>query len=172
MARRVATRGRPGKTIDFKSWDAIPSINISTGAAGTVIGGSVAFTLPATILRVRGMVNLTIDNESVEPVDTFVALGLAIVSTDAATLGATAMPDPAGDADFPWLWWMDVPLTMHEMLAAVPQSITQIGSARVLVDSKAMRKVKPAQSLIWVLSHPDAIQVDIDIALTRVLIGT
>ena len=33
------------------------------------------------------------------------SFGLAVVSSDAAELGATAFPDPGSEPEYPWLFW-------------------------------------------------------------------
>ena len=98
--------------------------------------------------------------------------GLGIVSTDAATLGSTAVPDPGGEPDYPWLWWGTMDLLSY--LAVGNESW---GTSRQIVDvdTKAMRRFKPGQSLIWIVeaaSVSGAPVTDVIFHQTRVLIGT
>ena len=97
--------------------------------------------------------------------------GLGIVSTDAATLGATALPDPAGDSDFPWLWWGDMFLRSHN---AGHEEAWGLSAQKLEVDTKAMRRVKPSESLIWVVETSTiagAPNTFLDFGVTRVLVG-
>ena len=99
------------------------------------------------------------------------ACGLAIISTDAFDLGATAVPDPAGDAEFPWLYWTEFALT-----STTTDDRNAIGASnmRVEVDSRAMRKVKPGESMAWIFQYVDiagAPVVDVQVNQMRVLLG-
>ena len=168
MARRQG-----GRTIDFKEWAGIPSLINEIGANATILGGSLAFTAPATILRARGRLYAQFD-ETVQVGDRIiVTFGLGIVSTDSYTVGSTAMPDPGGEPEYPWLWWGQV---MLEAGVAAGHSGGFGPTAQQLeVDTKAMRKIKPGQSLAWVWELAGAAGSPVTIVSqgeTRVLIGT
>ncbi len=163
---------RPGKKIDFKSWTAIPSVQEVIITDSTVSGAGLAFSEPATILRCRGEILVHLEatlgiGDSVK-----FGFGLGVISSDAFTLGATAMPDPSGDADYPWVYWTEI--TLGSESVAVEQA-SGIQNLRIPVDSKAMRKMKPAETFCWIIQrtdlggNPPAV---VDIAQTRVLIGT
>jgi len=104
-----------------------------------------------------------------------VGIGIGIVTTDAFNVGITAMPDPQAEPSFPWLYW-----SVHALRAEIADGATspadQSGSKleRVVVDSKAMRKVRPNQSLAIMF---DAINlsgtgtVAIVVPRIRVLVG-
>ena len=170
MPRRAfAPRARAGRKIDFKNWEDIPAIDLSSTAAETIIGPSLNFGIPATILRVRGNLVVFFDGAA-DTSQQNVAMGLAVLSTDAVAAGAGSVPDPAAEAEFPWLWWTSVPIAHHVVGAAVLQDLA---FARVVVDSKAMRKVKPGESLVIVYQTTAAITTTrIDQSHIRVLIGT
>ena len=162
---------RTGRVIDFKSWLGIPSISLTLTASTTVIGASLAFQGPATILRCRGRLLFHLDETQQASDEVKIGCGLGIVSTDAFTLGATAMPDPSGDPEFPWLWWDE--LTFSSSLAAAEETFGST-TREVIVDTKAMRKIKPAESLGWVFQYTDITGtplVDLNVSQTRVLVG-
>jgi len=168
MARRAVVT-RPGKKIDFKNWNGLPAIDLNSSAAATILGSSLAFAIPATILRVRGQVLVLLDNAAVG-VTQGVAMGLAVISSDAFAAGVVAVPDPAGELDYPWLWWNSVKLFTDS-----GASIDNFGMQyqRVEVDSKAMRKMKPGESLVFIAQTLAAVGVTrINVAHIRVLIGT
>ena len=127
---------------------------------------------PGTLLRFRCNDLLISFDPTEDAADRMVVtLGLGIVSTDAANLGFTAMPDPATEVDYPWIWWGQYVLRSHQAVAH-----NQLGTSvvRTSVDSKAMRRVKPNQSLVWIAEFTDQAGAPvtlIDIAATRVLIG-
>ncbi len=173
---RSAGRGyrRPGRKIDFKQWDFIPAIELTTTVSGTFSGGGLAFTIPATILRARSRIIAFFD-ATVQVADTIdVGLGLAVISSDAFTLGATAFPDPLSEPEYPWLWWTDISLRAEETGAATNRA-WGTASQLLSVDTKAMRKIKPQETLCWVMQTSNVVGAPttrVDIQRTRVLIGT
>ena len=171
MPSRRTFRGRPGKTIDFKQWTSIPSIRFDQAAAATISGASVAFSSPFTILRIRGGIVNVVDTAT-DGDDITIGYGLAILSTDAFALGATAFPDPLGEPEYPWLWWYASSL-ISTLLNSANGVVSDVAAAeRIVVDSKAMRKVKPGESLVWVVQTGSATPVDILMENTRVLVGS
>ncbi len=170
MTRRPLVR--PGKKIDFKSWTAIPSTQSVIITDSTVSGGGLAFSEPATILRCRGEILVHLESTLAAGDAVKFAFALGVISSDAFTLGATAMPDPSGDADYPWVYWTEITLTTEEVTVADWMGYTWL---RIPVDSKAMRKMKPGETFCWIMQrtdlggNPPAV---VDIAQTRVLIGT
>ena len=102
---------RRGRVIDFKSWDAISSLTETRSTNGTFSGAALSFLQPATLFRFRGWIGGNFSGTiAAGDVMRFTA-ALAIISTDAFTLGLTAMPDPAGEPEYPWIWWGSMRLT-------------------------------------------------------------
>jgi len=169
MARRY------NRKIDFKQWDGIPSWQQTISVDSTRAGSSLGFLIPATILRVRS--RILISNDS--PADTEqvnLAFGLGIVSSDAVAAGAGSLPDPDGEPEYPWLWWDDIAIQSFGG-AVSPVEITPFGEGcrEIIVDSKAMRKVKPGETLTWVSSSfrvAGTPTLSVMGSITRVLIGT
>ena len=145
--RQAAARGRPGRTIDFKQWLLLGGLNADVSSSVTFVGsGSLNFTVPATILRIRGEVDVSFLAAGLAAGDdSEVGYGLAVVSSDAAALGATALPDPFGDAEFPWLWW-----STAQLFAPSADLGNGMTFRRLMIDTKAMRKVKPLESLVLI----------------------
>ena len=173
MARRFA---RPGKKLDFKTWAALPSVTVTGTGATTLLGGGLLFLVPATILRIRGFVNCIFD-AAVQVGDAMqIGLGLAIVSDDAFNAGAGSMPDPQGDPEFPWLWWKSLELlAVSTNATAVNNTGWGMAAQRYEVDSKAMRKIHPSQTLCWIAqltSAQGAPDTTVTLGQTRVLFGT
>ena len=152
----------------------MPAASTTTGADTTFIpSGSLAFLSPATILRCRGLIQISFSSVGLVAGDeTRLGFGLAVVSTDAVAAGAGSLPDPLGEPEYPWLWWKEI-----NMFSITTLDIGGTGSPlefRQEVDSKAMRKVKPGESLTWIgqvasVSGTPAMRVRV--AQTRVLIG-
>ena len=172
MARRVAGRGFH-KTIDYKEWSEVPALITAVSAAGTVAGASLGFARPATILRVRGFVQAQFDTTLQLADRMLLTFGLGVVSTDAFAVGAMALPDPGAEPEYPWLWWGQIFLLATQ--ANVPGQSWGPDAMRLEVDSKAMRRIKPGQSLVWAVEISIVVGapvVDILFGQTRVLIGT
>ncbi len=175
MGRNRALVRRPGKTIDFKSWDAIPGLFFTGPAStGNTGGAGLFFTEPAPILRMRGRFHVSL-NETAQLGDrATIGVAIGVVSSDAATLGSTALPDPIGDPEYPWLYWQEVDLTAFETATSNARSW---GTASQLIefDVKSMRKMKPSMTLALVLETANFTGdpvIDFLMTQTRVLIGT
>ena len=113
------------------------------GALGVTSGGGV------TLIRTRGMYNVHFDPTSVNDVVQF-AMGLALFSSDAFTAGAASLPGPISDLDYDWIW--------HQNILLGPTFTATEGTADLMqntgyreLDSKAMRKLKPSESMGFVV---------------------
>ena len=100
-----------------------------------------------------------------------VTCALGILATDNFAAGSAGVPDPGTEAGpFPWLWWRQWAINIH---ATTVQALMAPGAVvRVDVDARAMRKLKPGQSLGWLLQYLDisgAPPIHVEIATTRVL---
>ena len=167
----------PGKKIDFKQWASAPGLILSSSGAGIQLSGSLAFSAPATVLRWRGYVSAMFDESAMVGDEVVLTYGIAVLSTDAVTLGATAVPDPATDTDYPWVWWGEAMLRSRLATGAGEPSADAWGASafRMEIDSKAMRKVKPAESLVIIMDRTNPVggpTVEHDIGQLRVLLGT
>ena len=173
-------RGRPyrsgGRKIDFKQWNAAPGLISSIGSDATILGGGLAFTFPATLLRFRGYVSAMLDETQQVGDLIVVTFGLAIITSDAFTAGSGSVPDPATEPEFPWIWWKEMRL---DSFATLTTAIGPAGygpaSQRYEVDSKAMRKIKPGETLCMIIQTTNAAGAPatlLDIGQLRVLIGT
>ena len=125
---------------------------------------------PFTVLRMIGEVSVSPDEAGVVAGDSCVVTwGIGVVSTDSVAAGAASMPDPGGEADFPWLWWHGV-ICQYPSIGESLQDSVRV----VTVDSKGMRKVGPGQSLALIAEYADVSgnpPVDV-IGQVRFLVGT
>ena len=169
MARRSS---RGGRVLDFKQWLSLPSLEATFSTDGNIGGSALAFVAPATILRIRGSFFVQFDSTAQVGDNISVAVGIGIVSTDAAALGATALPDPASELEYPWLWWGSMNLASE--VAAAPTAWGP-GAQFMEVDTKAMRRVKPQQSLALIVEVFSATGAPVTLLKStamRVLVGT
>ena len=135
-----------------KLWAGVPGISAAISVAGTTVGGGFAFTSPQTVLRMLG--EYTLVAAPTPTADDFCVITVALgkVSSDAATLGATAVPDPAGEPEYPWLYWAAHPMYFG---AAAVDGASASNSVRQTFDIRSMRKFKARESLLWVIEYSD-----------------
>ena len=134
-----------GRKLDSKAWSAIPGQDQETAVTGTlIVSGGLSFTAPSTILRVRGSLYVGFDETQQAGDRANIVFGLGIVSTDAFTLGPTAVPDPSADPNYSWLWYGEAILE-----AFVAAGFEGIGASqqRFDIDTKAMRRIRPGETL-------------------------
>jgi len=167
---------RPGKTIDYKQWDGIAAIALTMGVDATQQGAGLAAQVPLTILRCRGRILVSADSPADGQI-TLLGIGLGITSSDAFTAGAGSMPDPIEEPEYPWLWWDVIAVQHFGGAAPSPVELTPFGDScrEVHVDTKAMRKMKPGQTLSWTIQSARVLGagvLKVEIATTRVLFGT
>jgi len=99
-----------------------------------------------------------------------IGCGIAVVSADAATLGATAVPDPIADPAFPWLFWQ-----MHGLhFGTTSLDPNGTGFVRHMFDIRSMRKIKPSEALVFVTEYADGVgtpPIKVDVQVTRILVA-
>ncbi len=143
MARR-----RTGfqKKIETVHWTLIQD-GFDAFAVGTVARLMLAAQhLPETLLRIRGEWMASLDGALADNVGVSVAAG--IIQVPEGT-GTTVLWSPITDGDAPWIWWDTFGLMYKEFVTDVVAS-TEAASARRVIDSKAMRKIRNTE-LQWVV---------------------
>jgi len=139
-----------------KSWDSFGLTQHIIVGNGTFASGTtltvVAGTMPFTVLRMLG--EYVIGPTVAPTVSDFcnIGVGIAKVSVDAISLGATALPDPIGDMDYPWLYNAQHPLAFANV-STDPSSPT--AAIRHRFDIGTMRVVNPAEGLAFVVQYSD-----------------
>ena len=156
MARRFTgprvVRGKRRMT----QWTAtVPEATFSAlGAAAAVIDSTFVTDVnnPETIVRVRGLLSVMSDQiaASERP---FGAFGMAVVSDQAVAAGVASVPTPYQEADSDF-WFV------HQFFAGAVQFASSVGLwggssviTQYVIESKAMRKVSPDQTVIAVLDN-------------------
>ncbi len=141
-------RSRTGRKTDY-SWQGqsvnVGSIDLATGTVTDGANAIVSFGAPFTIMRVRGELLFQLDAGAVNE-RILIAVGLIVISANQVSVGVTSMPHPFTDIEDTWLWHQYVTLSSLAEAAIQPDALF----SRVMVDSKAMRKVKPTESLALV----------------------
>ena len=130
-----------------------------------------------TIRRVRGVIIASLNGTLAGSDHVRIGIGLAVFSTDSVVAGGASLPEPLGDPAFPWMWWREISLRM-------PGSSTNatwvnpggwgLAAQQIEVDVKAMRIIRPDQSLAWVIQYSNTSgnpPVALDFGIHRVLEG-
>ncbi len=156
-----------------KAWTLIPGSTIAMTASATAVGSNVGFNIPGTILRMLGEWSAV-----ATPGGTFgtgdkaeITVGLGVFNADAVALGATAMPEPLDQADYPWLYWKSIIVTVPDS-SLTGNEIPAFKTRQF--DSRTMRRVKPQETLSWVAQYTDiagAPPTTVDFPTVRVLVG-
>ena len=148
MTRARGFRGARSGAVHNKEWTAAC---IDGTSMDNAIGTLLAFTMfvadeAETILRSRGHIWAVL-NAGAQDEEVTLAVGLGIVTARAATTTAT-VPRPSTDGSFPWLWhgWLHV--SNFAASFATAGSSQAAMSDSIIVDSKAMRKVKETEVMI------------------------
>jgi len=173
----MAHRGGHTGMRQRKHWHAFFGSATAVSADSTVLldtftaaGGE-----PFTILRMIGEVGISFASQTLVANDAAsITVGIGVVSADAATLGASALPDPLSEPEYSWLWWYST--VIRNMTVTTEALFPQGGGySRKEINSKAMRRVGPRESLVAVAQYSDVLgtpSITIDLAGTRILIGT
>jgi len=105
----------------------------------------------ATIVRVRGMLTAQITSTAAVPGRCLITCGIK-VATASALAGGT-LQQPFTDIGSDWLWWTSIPLSVLGGTVAAPDADGRLLTARIDIDSKAMRKTGLNDVLVFVTQN-------------------
>ncbi len=128
-----------GAVLDFS--------NIVTGTPQftTLISEATLENFPTpTLIRVRGRVAALTDDSSTP--SGFAQVIMGIIKVTSAAFAAGAVPTPATDESSDWLWW-DAATIGAAAADVIGQEVT---IDRLIVDSKAMRKIGNNEVVVFV----------------------
>ena len=135
-----------------KSWFGIVGSSHPFTTDDTDFGNGFSTSLTTTIMRMFGEYIIS-PTSAPAALDTCrIGIGIAIVSSDAFTLGETAAPDPSVEFGYPWLYWRDHPMFFPSTTVDVANLAA---SVRVSYDVKGMRKIRADQTLAHVIQYQD-----------------
>jgi len=117
---------------------------VNTGSLGS---SGINLTAPSTLTRTRGKLLIQLDAGANDE-RVVIAVGLIVVQSSAFVSGLAAVPKPHTDAEADWFWHQYVILSSLAESAVTGDSTFL--AERVEIDSKAMRKIKPNESIIGV----------------------
>ena len=136
-------RNTRGRRTDYEWIGGIASH--TEASSGSTAAAIVTVNIPGTLMCIRGNLLVSLDG----PTDNdkvMSAAGLILVSEEQLAVGASAIPNSAdiNDMDADWIWHQWMPMLSQAVVA------TQMDETyfRAVIDSKAMRRVKPTQTLV------------------------
>ena len=169
MANRTSARGQRMA----KEWHGMGSVAPTAFTANSValIGGELALDESYTVIRMLGEYVIVPGAAPVANDHALIGIGIGVVSSDAAAVGGTAMPDPVDERGFPWLYWA---VHAFNFLNTSTDPSSAGGSIRQRFDIKSMRKIKRSESLVMVAQYTNGNgnpALDFSPSITRVLIA-
>jgi len=140
-------RQRSGRRTDY-TWsnfgDVMSGQDLSTGTSVVGVTGS-AIGTAETIVRIRGKVGVVLDTGGVDE-SAMILCGLTIMSDDAFASAVAPELFTNGNDDGSWFWQG----ALYVNSGAEGAVINEFLSATIEVDTRAMRKVKPHQVIVFV----------------------
>lgn len=109
-----------------------------------------------TLVRTRGQIKLWLEAATAAANGYIGAFGICRVSTQAATIGSTAVPGPIAEDDWDgWLFYEHIqcvaPAALNSGVASDLDQLAPVTATQVItIDSKAMRKVKENDALLGI----------------------
>ena len=149
MARRPFVRGGQRRAT---SWIDIPIQPVALGAGGAAITHTMtAIELakrPITVIRTH--LELLFQSDQLSATETQLgAVGLCVVSDQAAAIGITAVPTP--DTDLASDLWFLNQILMNDISVNSAVGFDSMAGRLFSMDSKAMRKVNDDQQIVVVI---------------------
>jgi len=151
--------------------DETGAVTTLTASGVTIFGSGISLTTEdkVTISRIRGFMNFALSSATAAGDGFLIGAGIALVSADAFGVGATAVPHPIDDANWPgWMWHQLLDL---DVVAAGVDGANILGNARVPIDSKAQRIMGTNEVMCTILQVIERTTATVAITgLTRVLL--
>ena len=154
-----------------KMWGSILGQSLAMTADGTFGVAGTGFSSSQTVLRMLGEYLISATGTILAGDAATITCAIGKISSDAFALGPTAWPDPAGEPDYPWLYWASHPVRWPEGGAPV-QGREIPGVVRHSFDIRTMRKFKPRETLVFVAQYADRVgtpPVTLEVGQIRVL---
>ncbi len=152
-----------------KEWTSIAGGQATTLVTGTFLPSSLTVNIAATVLRMIGEYVIAPTGALTALDECVVTVGIGVISGDAAELGATAVPDPAAEPNYPWLYFAS-----HAFLLETVVSNPAI-AVRKSFDIRSMRKMKPRENLAMIVQYQNVVgdpAYSFSSGVTRVLVAT
>ena len=126
--------------------------NVALTATGPVTWtNGVVTSLETTIVRIRGMILVTLTSATAAGDGFSGAMGIGIAGTPAFVAGSASLPTPVTESEWDgWMWHTF--FQVQAVTATISDGANAVGaSLRIPVDTKAMRKFSDAQTLFGMI---------------------
>ncbi len=162
MARRAVRSSRfsrgPRRATDWSASGAQAAVTGVGASTATLLQSFTPIVGGETAIRIRGLIGVASDQQSATELQ-LGAVGIAVVTQQAQSVGITAIPHP--DTDAAWGGWM-----WHSYFARKIFFTTGVGFQfdvmhQIPIDSKSMRKVDEDERLVVVVENSAAFGIDI-----------
>ncbi len=150
MAPRRAGFPNRVRTRRNTDWSFGPDILVQTVSTSTKLLGTTSLTVTEqqTIVRIRGLFHVTLTAAAAADNGFAGAVGIALVNSDAFAQGINSIPGPVTDAHWD-AWMFHSFFDVRSITATIADGVNAVAvEQRVPIDSKAMRKWDPAETLI------------------------
>ncbi len=153
MANRVATRRgplvrAPRRLTSWLSLDTFSTAIDNSAVISLTMTAAELAKRPFTVVRTHLSIHIQSDQTAASELQVG-AVGLCVVSDQAAAIGVTAVPTPETDLESD-LWFVHRPL-MGSFTFATAVGFDDDGGHHFVIDSKAMRKVNDDEQIIVVV---------------------
>ena len=150
VQRRQFTRNVARRTTD---WGFGPDlIDQALSASGKILGTTaLTIGIQATVVRLRGVFDVFLTSAA-SIGDGFIgAVGVCLVNSDAFAAGVGSVPGPLTDSNWD-AWFYHRFFSLHALTATLADGVNGVAAhERFQIDSKAMRKWDPAETLTMVV---------------------
>ncbi len=139
-------------------WTELAGASNIVSSGSTLLASQAAGHEGETLVRTRGLFMATLLTASAAGDGFFGAIGIAKVTTAAATAGVGSMPTPITEAG--WDGWL-----LHRYFGVAQALVNQGGGAihRLELDSKAMRKVNDDESIVMIAEFIETGTASVDV---------
>ena len=146
MAHRVrSTRGAVRGAKRLTQWvGSADQGTVAIAAGASAIQQSNATLGATTVVRTRGVLDVRPQGFSAD-IEVIGAMGIASVSDQAFAAGAASIPGPFTDSDWSGWWVWEAFSYRFELTTDVGRLIIP---ERMVIDSKAMRKIEPNETVV------------------------
>ena len=142
----VRATGRRRQT----DWGFGPDMLDQTVSSSAKLLGTTSLTVSEgqTIVRIRGILSLVLQTAASAGDGFLGAAGIALVNSDAFAAGIGSIPGPQSDANWDnWMWHSFFDVRVNT--STITDGVNAFGAQqRIVIDSKAMRKWDPAETLV------------------------
>ncbi len=131
------------------------NLSVTTGTTGfqTIVSEALLENSPnPTLVRIRGSILVMLNSSAASPGACLAVCGIKVVQ--AAALAASAPAAPFTDIGSDWIWWTTVAINLAAGgSAGSPNVDGQTVMQRIVIDSKAMRKIKGNEVLVFMAEN-------------------